>query len=376
MTVTGWPLPADEAERLEALRRYRILDTPAEAAFDDIVEITARLCDAPIAVINLIDEHRQWFKAELGLGCRETPRGVSICTHAIMLPDMLVVRDTTLDPRFEGNPLVIGAPHLRFYAGAVLRTPDGRSLGTLCVLDYVPRDLSDPQLDALQAMARQVMAQLELRRTNREQAHLMDRLERAAQDNATLLGELRHRVSNNLQMIDGMLALQARRERSPDARGAVDAARGRLQPLLLMARHLGDESAEQVDLATYLRLVCESLMTFQAAEAVSVRLDIRLEAVAVRRAVAMPLGLIVNEFITNSFKHAFVDGGVLQVGLDALDRGQARLTLADDGPGLPAAAAGSGLGLQLIPQLAQQIAGELRWEPGGGARLSVSFPCS
>lgn len=372
--MTGWPLPADEAERLEALRRYGILDTPAEPGFDDIVRVIAGICEAPIAVINLIDERRQWFKAELGLGCRETPRDISICTHTIMQPDMMVVRDTTLDPRLAGNPLVIGPPHLRFYAGAVLRTADGRSLGTLCVLDYVPRDLSDFQLDALQAMARQVMAQLELRRSNREQAELMIRLERAAQDNAKLLSELRHRVSNNLQMIDGLLALQARHEPSPSARACVEAIRSRLQPLMLMARQFDEGIAEQVDLASYLRLVCEGLMTFQAAETASVRFDMRLDPIAVRRAAAMPLGLIVSEFVTNSLKHAFRNGGILRIGLEALGGGRARLTLVDDGPGLSEAAGGMGLGLQLIPLLARQVAGELRWEDGGGARLSLLFP--
>lgn len=373
--MTGWPLPADEADRLEALRRYGVLDTPAEAAFDDIVRVTAHICNAPIAVINLIDERRQWFKAELGLNCRETPRDVSICTHAILQRDLMVVGDTTLDPRLADNPLVAGEPYLRFYAGAVLRTPDDRAIGTLCVLDYLPRDLTDAQADALQAMAHQVMAQLELRRTNIVQADLMCRLERAAQENATLLSELRHRVSNNLQMIDGVLALQARRGTSESGPAAIDAVRDRLQPLMVMARQFDDVTAGSVDLASYLRLVCEGLMTFRAGEAASVRLDMRLDPFGVRRATAMPLGLIVNEFVTNSFKHAFADGGgILRVNLDALDRDRARLTLADDGPGLPEVAGGTGLGLQLIPLLARQVAGELRWEQGGGAHVSLVFP--
>ncbi len=152
--------------RAEALRRYAILDTPPEQAFDDLCGIAARVCRAPIAVVNLIDETRQFFKAEIGLGVRETPLDVSICAHAILHGDMLVVPDTLLDPRFACNPLVQGPPHLRFYAGALLETPEGVAIGTICILDYVarPEGLSTEQTDTLRALARQVMTQLEHRR--------------------------------------------------------------------------------------------------------------------------------------------------------------------------------------------------------------------
>jgi two-component sensor histidine kinase len=160
--------PWDEAERLTALRRYGILDTPREAEFDDVVRIAAHVCEAPIAVVNLIEDHRQWFKAEIGLGARETPLDVSICAHAILQPGLFVVPDTTKDPRFNCNPLVTSDPHLRFYAGALLETREGLPLGTVCVLDYKPRELTDEQAFTLQALARQVMAHLELRRSATE----------------------------------------------------------------------------------------------------------------------------------------------------------------------------------------------------------------
>ncbi len=156
----------DESRRLSALDSYGVLDTPPERDFDEVVLLAAQLCEAPIAVVNLIAENRQFFKAEVGLGVRETPLDVSICAHAILQPGLFVVPDTTRDPRFAANPLVTGAPHLRFYAGALLETEDGLPLGTLCVLDSVPRPdgLTVQQRFALDVLARQVMAQHELRR--------------------------------------------------------------------------------------------------------------------------------------------------------------------------------------------------------------------
>ena len=153
-----------ESDRLAALRSYRVLDTPPEPAFDDLVQLAAQCCQAPIALISLIDERRQWFKAEVGLGVRETPLDRSICLSAMLQPGLTIVPDLIEDPRFASNPLVTGEPHLRFYAGAVLRTPDGVPLGALCVLDHVPRDLTEEQASTLTLLARQVMSQFELRR--------------------------------------------------------------------------------------------------------------------------------------------------------------------------------------------------------------------
>jgi phosphoserine phosphatase RsbU/P len=161
-----------ETQRLAALRGYDILDTPREAEFDDIVEVVSAICETPISVINLIDAGRQWFKAEVGLGVRETPIDSSLCAHAILQPDLFVVPDTTKDARFCDNPLVTGEPRLRFYAGALLETPDGLPLGTICVLDYVPRDLNEKQRALLRLMARQIMKLLDLRRLNAREREL------------------------------------------------------------------------------------------------------------------------------------------------------------------------------------------------------------
>ncbi|AUC94231.1 hypothetical protein CWS35_07975 [Bradyrhizobium sp. SK17] len=129
----------DERDRLSALERYGILDTPREPDFDDIVRLAADTFGAPIAVVNLIANGRQWFKAEVGIGTRELPLDVSICVHAILQGDTMVVPDTLLDDRFVRNPLVTAAGGLRFYAGALLKTEEGLPLGTVCVLDRQPR---------------------------------------------------------------------------------------------------------------------------------------------------------------------------------------------------------------------------------------------
>ncbi|NJC31384.1 signal transduction histidine kinase [Xanthomonas arboricola] len=156
--------PPSEALRLQALRSYGILDTPREAAFEDITRLASIICQTPIALISLVDAERQWFKSELGMGERETPLFKSMCAHALLDSDVLVVPDTREDVRFARNPLVTGEAPLHFYAGAVLKTSEGLPLGTVCVLDRQPRQLSAEQVDALRALARQTMAQLELRR--------------------------------------------------------------------------------------------------------------------------------------------------------------------------------------------------------------------
>jgi two-component system cell cycle sensor histidine kinase/response regulator CckA len=168
--VSSAPLPSHERERVEALRRFEILDTPAEPEFDDIVRLAAIVCRTPTAFIALIDEGRQWFKARHGFDVPETPRDVAFCAHTIMGTDVVVVPDATCDPRFATNPSVAGEPHIRFYAGAPLVTEDGHALGSLAVIDYVPRSLDDAQREGLRALTRQVMAQLELRRRRRGDA--------------------------------------------------------------------------------------------------------------------------------------------------------------------------------------------------------------
>jgi len=167
--------PANEPARIRALCELDILDSPPEAAFDDITRLAAELCGTPVALVSLVDGKRQWFKSRIGIEVTHTSRDVAFCAHALHAPDLLEVKDATLDPRFADNPLVTGEPGIRFYAGAPLLTPDGEVLGTLCVIDWTPRSLDDRQRRALRTLADQVMTQMRLRR----QLHLQARTEAA-----------------------------------------------------------------------------------------------------------------------------------------------------------------------------------------------------
>ena len=170
------PIPDNEARRLESLREYRILDTAAEEAFDDITALAAHICDVPIAMISLVDESRQWFKSKLGLNDGETPRDVAFCAHAILQTEPLIVRDALKDTRFSESDLVKRSPHIRFYAGFPLTTPEGFTLGTLCTIDRKPRQLSAEQKQAMQALSRQVIALLELRRISAQMAEVLEKV--------------------------------------------------------------------------------------------------------------------------------------------------------------------------------------------------------
>jgi len=183
-----------EQRRLAALRRYDVLDTLPDQALDDLTALAASICGAPIAMISLIDENRQWFKSKVGLDLAETPRDISFCGHAMQQRDLFIVPDATHDDRFAHNPLVTGDPKICFYAGAPLVSPDDHALGALCVIDHVPRTLNPAQEKALRVLSRQVMLYLELRRQMRDLAQSEERL-RAATDDVTTAKTASHRLS-------------------------------------------------------------------------------------------------------------------------------------------------------------------------------------
>jgi len=156
--------PANEEARIAALEKYAILDTDPEQSFDDLTLLASFVCKAPIALISLIDEDRQWFKSRVGMDASETSRDVAFCSTAILQSEIFVVPDALADDRFRDNPLVVSDPHIRFYAGAPLINEDGHALGTLCVVDQAPRELAPEQREALKALSRLVLGQLEFRR--------------------------------------------------------------------------------------------------------------------------------------------------------------------------------------------------------------------
>jgi anti-sigma regulatory factor (Ser/Thr protein kinase) len=195
-----------ETERLAALRRYRILDTEPEQRFDDLALLASHICGTPMALITLVDEHRQWFKANVGVSAAETSRAISFCTHAIQQRDLFVVCDATIDERFRDNPQVTGDSHIRFYAGAPLVTPDGHALGTLCVVDRTPRTLSREQVQALDALRRQVESQLELRLNLYELAQALEERDRIEGHQRALIADLRA-AHDNVRRLSALMPL-------------------------------------------------------------------------------------------------------------------------------------------------------------------------
>ena len=194
----------DETRRLAALHKYRILDTEPERSFDDLTLLASHICGTPIALISLIDTDRQWFKSRVGVTLTETSRSVAICAHAIQQHDIFIVPDTLKSETFKNNPYVSAEPQIRFYAGAPLITPEGHALGTLCVMDQIPRTLTPEQLEALAALRRQAQAQLELRLNLKELEGALEARDRSEVEQQRLIDELNEALEN-VQKLSGLL---------------------------------------------------------------------------------------------------------------------------------------------------------------------------
>lgn len=376
------PIPENEEQRLAALHGYEILDTEADGAFDEIARTIAEICQTPVALVSLLDERRQWFKARFGIDVAETPREHAFCGHAILRPDeLLEVADATQDHRFADNPLVTGDPNIRFYAGAPLNTADGHALGTLCVIDHKPRQLNDAQRSCLKALSKQVMAQLELRRALREK-------ERALKQKDMLLKEVNHRVKNGLQMIGSLMQLQKRKILDPVAQQQIADMGTRIQTLATVHRHLyRHDDLAKAELGAYLREVCKPLAN-------SADVDIVVDAPTVLLPVdaLVPLAMIISELVTNAAKygrvaapagaaarrpHIRIEGSLLPPlpnDIEAADSQRLHLVVRDDGPGLPPGfdlEHTTGLGMRVITSLVQQLDGSIAIGPGPGAAFEI-----
>lgn len=371
-----------EADRLAALRRYDILDTPPDGSFDRITALAADLFSVPIAIVSLVDHDRIWFKSRHGLpGVQQIGRDPGLCASAILQDEPWVLTDAPVDARALANPLVAGEFGLRFYAGVPLRTHDGFNLGTLCVIDREPRPVTERQIARLKHLASLVVDQMELRLSAR---HAVSELSRAAAEKDAALRraelmakEVDHRVMNSLQLISGLLRLQ-RGALGGDTRASEELAlaANRVSAVARVHQHLyaGDGDG-LIDCGAYLRRLCDDLSGTLRPEHAAVRVE-AVEA-ALPSAQVVPLGLVVAELVTNAAKHG---AGAIRVSLGRPAPGGYALSVSDEGAGLPAGydpAATGGLGMRVISALVGQLHGRLAFgadRDGRGTEFTVLFP--
>ena len=347
--------------RLAALYELEILDTEHEVEFDELARLAAAICNAPIGVVNLIDADRQWFKAETGLGVRSTPLDTSLCSHVILQGQFVEIADTLLDPRMADNPLCIGDEGLRFYAGAVLLSEDGLPLGTLCVLDREPRQLTEFQRGAVEALARQAMRLLDLRLALKRQ-DVMTR-------------EIDHRVKNSLAAIGGIVRLQSARSDHPEVKAALAAVQSRLAAVTALHEQLHlDNRGAATDLGEFLMRLGVHLQPLLP-EGVS--LHAAGDSLGVTSHIASTIGLVVNEFVANAGKHG---QDLRSVHIEGRrDGANYTLTCRDDGLAdaatLAAILASRGLGARIIAASASTLGGSAEWNLcGPGLGLELVFP--
>ncbi|BCY06925.1 GAF domain-containing sensor histidine kinase [Actinoplanes sp. L3-i22] len=392
-----------EQERLAALRSYEILDTGAERDFDEIVNLAAHLCDKPIALISLIDADRQWFKARVGTDVCEGPRDESFCNHAMHDRDVMQVPDARLDPRFETLPMVADDPHIRFYAGAPLITPEGKALGTLCVADSEPGLLTPPQQRGLRALARHVVTQLELRKYARDMHALHQRLFNAEQVKDEFIARVNHEFRTPLTAINGYIEMLGDPELPSESRDGflqrVQRNSDRLLALvndMLLAAQVSADSRDfarvPADLAVLARTSVDANRPLAEAKGLTItaETDGRVFAdVDVRR-----MSQALERLILNAVK--FTDAGTITVRAEARD-GHAMLLVRDTGIGISAddqtrvlapfrrsadaeraEVQGLGLGLSIVKAITEGHDGEVSIEstPGEGSTISIAVPSS
>ena len=347
---------SDTQARLDALDLYEIMDTPAEVEFDDIAHLAADICESATALVSLVAEERQWFKARVGFDACQTPIGQSICVHALQRPGLLVIPDLTADPRSMENTLVTGPPHIRFYAGARLETPEGIGIGTLCVLDDKPRPdgLTDRQASSLERLARQVMTQFALRRAINERD--------AAEERRRFLNEeLAHRMKNTMATVQ---AIATQTLRGVTEREAVEAFGKRLHAIASAHGVLLQRSWSGASMAA----VVEAMVgTFDLDE----RFDLSGPPVDLAPRATLSLSLLLHELATNALKYGSLSSetGRIAIGwrIEPAD-GDDELVLEwrESGGPPPSVPRGRGFGSRLIAMgLAGTGGSELRYPAEG-----------
>ncbi|WP_339819157.1 histidine kinase dimerization/phosphoacceptor domain -containing protein [Sulfitobacter dubius] len=329
-----------------------------------MVDLASKICETPVSLISLVDEKRQWFKARVGFEPHETTLDQSVCSHAILDGDFTEIPDMGADPRTVDNPLYVGDPRVKFYAGAKLVAPNGQPIGTLCVLDTKPRTLTEFQRQALQTLSRHVMMQLELRKKIR--------IEEA------LRAEMDHRVKNSFQTIASLLRMATRKVQDPDAKDVLALVERRFGAVAsLHSELMGQGGKSKVQTASYL----EQLSKLLAAGAPGhVTIFCEADPGELQAAQASAVGMIVSEFVANSIKHAFPEdrAGEIKISLRRqVETDGWLLECRDNGRGHGGTVAGAdstGLGRMLMSTATEQLNGRLTTDFGAdGALMRVCF---
>ena len=387
-------IPADETERLAALHELRLLDTPAEERFDRITRTASALFQVPIALISLVDANRQWFKARTGLEIHETPRSISFCGHTILGTDPLIVGDALEDPRFADNPLVTGSPSIRFYAGMPLNSASGKRLGTLCLIDRVPRRLSGEDTLRLHDIA--AWAERELNLSVEIEAAIAEMRE-------TFVRLVSHELRTPVTSIVGALELIRGDTVAGDSidtlsRIAVDGARqlNRIVDDIVEISELDAGQQKMTPSRIDLKLFIEAAMEHYGGTAGQNGVSMSLAAPSdlVVHAAAKQLGRILRTLLDNALRFSPPDTTIL-VDVAPSNQGMIRISIVDHGPGIPAEhipqlfqpfvqvdasdsrkANGFGVSLAICRRLAIAMGGQLGYEPaaGGGSRFFLDLP--
>ena len=353
-------LAANEVERMAAVQRYDILDTPPDGSFDRVTALAARRFGTPISIISIVDHDRIWFKSHHGLDVQEIGRDPGLCASAILSREAHVLLDASTDPRSLANPLVAGDFGLRFYAGVPLETSDGFNLGTLCVIDTQPRAIDQDQIDDLRDLASLVVDQLELRLAAKQAVQRADLMAR----------EIDHRVMNSLQFVSGVLAMQSRSTEIVGASSLLQEAATRVAAVGRVHRNFYSNDTDEVAILQFLSRLCSDL-----SDICNVPIDVSGDEALVSTTLIQPLGLLTNELVTNAAKHG---GGKIDVKYRT-DADYNELSVCDRGLGVAAGfdpAQSEGLGMKVVTLLAKQLGGALSVASNGdrGACFSVRVP--
>lgn len=387
-------IPQDEADRLNALYSYGILDSEAESDFDELVKLASTICDTPISLITLIDKDRQWFKSKLGIEGTETPREVAFCAHAIHQDSLMVVPDATKDVRFDHNPLVTGAPDIRFYAGMPLSTPSGFKLGTLCVIDSKPRELTPEQISALEILGNHVMKLMELRRRNEE-------MKRLGELHKRLLSIIGHDLRSPINNIRSMIALATEHDlSSEELMGMLPGLKKSVDSTSLLLSNLLEWASSQLHARTIFKkplplmkmahsLIESNQPLFQAK---SNRVINVIQADHIALGDRYMTDFILRNLLMNANK--FTENGTITLSSE-MSGESVIVTISDTGPGIDATILphvfdwdvktsttgsqgekGSGLGLPMSYEFAHSQEATLTAEStvGSGSRFSLTLP--